>query len=174
MNLLRFFCLLTLPLVLISGCNTPAENTTTEEPSIVVDEALRKLINEKNNILESLYLSGDIDSASTYFAENLIQLPPNAKAIKGRDAYVEEWSNMVATGTWKFDLEAQEVRKSGPMAVELGVYTLEFSPNENAPMPAFKDAGHYVVLWEKHGDDWKIVWDAPVSEVPLNPGPTEE
>lgn len=150
-----------LVLLCITGCKkqTPA--------TIEVDDKLKKEINEKNNILEQLYAEGKIDSAATYFTADLIQMPPNAKPILGREAYIEEWKKSVAIGKWIFNLEAKEVRRSGPMAVELGTYTLEFQPNNNAPMPGFKDRGSYVVLWEKHDDEWKIVWDAPVSEIPL-------
>ncbi|UWX54227.1 hypothetical protein NYZ99_14805 [Maribacter litopenaei] len=30
-----------------------------------------------------------------------------------------------------------------------------------------QDMGNYVVLWEKIDDDWKVLWDAPVSSVPM-------
>lgn len=158
---MKKFALLTLLCLLCISCTSKQENT------IVVDADLKDLINQKNNILEELYAKGAIDSAATYFDPNLIQLPPNATALKGKDAYIEEWKNMTAIGDWKFNLEAVEVRRSGPMAVELGQYTLEFNPNEQSPMPGFTDKGHYLVLWEKRDTDWKIVWDAPVSELPL-------
>jgi hypothetical protein len=29
------------------------------------------------------------------------------------------------------------------------------------------DEGNYLVLWEKIDGDWKILWDAPVSTVPM-------
>lgn len=150
--------------LLLVSCQQPEEP---KEPEIIMDEDLRALINQKNNTLEQLYADGDIDSAATYFADNVIQLPPNAPAMKGIEAYTEDWKKSISMGKWLFNFEAQEVKRSGPMAVELGTYTLKFEPNENAPMPGFDDHGHYVVLWEKQNDEWKIVWDAPVSEVPL-------
>lgn len=35
------------------------------------------------------------------------------------------------------------------------------------------DQGNYIVLWENIDRDWKIVWDAPVSDMPLG-GTSEE
>ncbi|WP_224488828.1 YybH family protein [Robertkochia flava] len=137
-----------------------------ESNTVIADETLKDMINRTNDILEKLYAEGNIDSAATYFADDLIQMPPNAKVIKGKEAFIEEWNQSVAIGLWKFDLEALDVRRSGEMAVELGRYTLTFEPNEKAPMPGFTDTGHYLVLWEKQGDEWKIIWDAPVSELP--------
>lgn len=157
--------------LLFSSCQQPQEATA---PEIVIDEELRNIINQKNTTLEQLYANGQIDSAATFFAEDVIQMPPNAPAMKGIEAYKEDWKKSISMGKWLFDLEAQEVRRSGPMAVELGTYTLRFEPNEDSPMPGFKDHGHYLVLWEKHNDEWKIVWDAPVSEVPLPMAVPEE
>jgi len=30
-----------------------------------------------------------------------------------------------------------------------------------------EDKGNYMVLWKKMDGDWKVVWDAPVTELPL-------
>lgn len=164
---MKIYIALLVPLFFAS-CNQPPKQ------EIVVDEELKILINQKNKMLEELYASGNIDSAVQFFASNMIQMPPNAPAIRGKEAFVNEWNKAVSVGKWIFDLEAQEVRRSGPMAVELGTYTLKFEPGEHAPIPEHTDTGHYVVLWEKQDDDWKIVWDAPVSEVPIPVPPMEE
>ncbi len=70
-------------------------------------------------------------------------------------------------GIWEFTLNTKEVKGANNIAVELGEYTLKFTPNENSPIPQMSDKGNYVVLWEKIDGEWKAVWDAPVSEVPL-------
>ena len=74
-----------------------------------------------------------------------------------------QWEQSFEFGIWDFDFEVQEVRVSGNQAVELGKYSLEFTPKGNSPIPEFEDRGNYLVLWEKKEGDWKIVWDAPVS-----------
>lgn len=163
MRTLFLACMLALAFISCNQSQPDSKNT------IIVDEELRAIINQKNNTLEKLYASGEIDSAATYFSPDLIQMPPNAPAIKGKDAYIAAWKSNIAIGQWLFDLEAREVRRSGNMAVELGTYTLKFEPKANAPMPGFEDHGHYMVLWEKDAEgDWKAVWDAPVSEVPMS------
>jgi len=135
-------------------------------------EAVKKIIEEKNTKIEGWYASGLIDSVASHFAENCIQLPPNQPAVTGNENFKEVWNQNIQIGQWDFDLNTEQLKASGDLATEYGSYSLSFSPNENSPIPAMTDQGNYVVLWEKIEGDWKIVWDAPVSNLPLpSPGP---
>ena len=82
-------------------------------------------------------------------------------------AAAENIKLMTSWGAWEFDFSTEEVKVSGSMAVERGRYQYTFKPNEDSSVPATADSGNYVVLWEKIDGDWKIVWDAPVTETPL-------
>ncbi len=95
-------------------------------------------------------------------------MPPHQEPMEGMEQFKKSWKENVGYGDWDFNIEAKEVKVCGEMAVERGEYNLNFNPNESAPMPAFKDEGNYVVLWEKINGDWKIVWDAPVSKIPMS------
>ncbi|KAA2215846.1 YybH family protein [Maribacter flavus] len=130
-------------------------------------EEIKEIIMAKNAEIEKLYAEGMIDSAATHFAEDCIQLPPNQPAIIGNENYKAAWKQNMQFGTWEFDLNTEKVKASGDLATEYGSYSLTFSPNENSPIPAMEDMGNYVVLWEKIDDDWKVLWDAPVSSVPM-------
>ncbi len=164
-NLTRHCLLILLETSVIFGCqpSTVAEEQSDTDSS----ENVKQIIEEKNAQLEAWYKAGMIDSAATHFADNTIQMPPHQPALVGIEQYKESWKQSVQFGQWEFDLQTQEVKQSGDLAVELGKYTLTFTPNEDSPIPAINDKGNYVVLWEKINGDWKIVWDAPVSELPL-------
>lgn len=132
---------------------------------------VRKIIDQKNAIIERWYAEGKIDSAAMFFAENCWQMPPNSKPLVGRKAYREFWSQAVQWGTWKFDLQAQEVLVEDSLAVERGKYILTFEAGPEAPMPSSEDRGNYVALWRLDPDgEWRIYWDAPVSELPPGSG----
>ncbi len=147
------------------SCQSPVASVV---PAVATDtEEVKKIIDEKNDQLEILYKTRQIDSAATYFADDVIQMPPNSPAIKGIEMYKKRWMEATGMAEWDFQFEAQEVRRTGDMAVELGRYTLSLTPTENSPIPPIEDSGHYIVLWELIDGDWKIVWDAPVSENPL-------
>lgn len=145
----------------ILGCNTPMQNESID------NEALKKMINEKNIKISSFYKKGMVDSLATFFTKHSIQMIPNRKPIVGVEEYKESWSELMQFGSWNFNLKTVEVKASGKLAVELGKYTLEFTPNENSPIPKMSDKGNYMALWEKIGGKWQVIWDAPVSELPL-------
>jgi len=126
-------------------------------------ETVKQIIEEKNAQLERWYAEGALDSVVGAVGMEVVQLPPHHEPIRGREAFRKNWEQSFGFGTWRFNFEVEEVKLSGNQAVELGKYTLDFTPQANSPIPEFQDRGHYLVLWEKQEGDWKIVWDAPVS-----------
>lgn len=128
---------------------------------------VREIINKKNKQIGTWIKEGNVDSAATIFADNVIQMLSNTEPIVGIDNFIKIWKENTSYGAWDFKINAKEVKVCGEMAVERGEYYLSFTPNEGALMPVFNDQGNYVVLWEKTGGEWKIVWDAPVSATPM-------
>ena len=136
--------------------------------------AVHAEINMHNEMIEALVPAGNVDGYAAHFTEDAVQLPPNAEALRGREAIHSYWSTLMEWGTVTFDLEAVEVEVCGPQAVELGAYTFAFEAGENAPegMMSFSDEGHYLVMWVEGEDMWRVKYDAPVSTQPL-PGQGE-
>lgn len=132
-------------------------------------DPVKETIERHNANLVRWYAAGDIDSVVSVFAEDAWQMPPNSPPLIGREAIREYWRQVVQWGQWTFELEAQDVQVSGAMAVERGKYVLEFTAGPKAPpgMASFEDRGNYLVHWRQESDgEWRIVADAPVSEVP--------
>ena len=133
-------------------------------------ETVRQIIDRQNANLCRWYAAGDADAVAEVFAEDCWQLPPHAEPLVGRAALREFWRQATASGTWQFTIDAQEVVVSGAIAVERGTYTLRFTANPGTPpgLAPSEDRGNYIVMW-RHDEDgeWRIVWDAPVSELPL-------
>jgi ketosteroid isomerase-like protein len=152
--------------VLAIGCDESEHaSEVMPETGENIDE-VRAVIEAHNANLEQWYAEGDIDKAAMVFAEDTWQMPPNAEPLVGRQAYADFWREVTGWGTWQFKLDMQDLVVSGSIAVERGKYELEFAPNDDAPIPAFEDRGNYVVYWRRDTDDeWRIVWDAPVSVV---------
>ncbi len=145
--------------LLLTGCQGGA---VSQDPEVV-----RSIITEKNKTLERLYAEGQVDAAANFFTEDVWQMPPNLPPIVGREAYIEFWTQAVQWGAWQFTLDVQEVVVGGSFAMERGKYTLTFDAGSGSPIPSSDDRGNYVVLWRLEPDgEWRILWDAPVSELP--------
>ena len=135
-------------------------------------DSVREVINRHNANAVRWYAAGDIDSVAAIFAEDAWQMPPNNPPLVGRQAIRNFWRQAVQWGKWEFTLDAQRVDVSGPMAVERGKYVLRFTAGPGAPpgMASSEDRGNYLVHWRHEADgQWRVVGDAPVSELPLRP-----
>jgi ketosteroid isomerase-like protein len=133
---------------------------------------VRRIIEGHNAHAMRSYASGDAEAIAAMVAGNAWQMPPNASPLVGREAIRSFWKNALQWGSWEFDLQTQDVEVSEPLAVERGRYRLRFTLKPEAPpgMASFEDSGNYVVVWRHEGDgEWRVVWDAPVSERPLPP-----
>ena len=155
------FLLCFVPLVCISAASqTPKE--------------VRKVIEHDNSNAAKWYASGDVDSLASLFAEDAWQMPQNSAPLVGREAIRQFWAQAMKFGKWDFSLQTQSVSVSGPIAVERGKYVLKFGAGPGAPpgMTSFVDHGNYLVYWRKGSDgEWRVVADAPVSDLPMTPPP---
>lgn len=131
---------------------------------------IRALIEGINSRICGAYAAGNADGVAEAFAEDCWQMPPHADPLVGRAALRAFWTQALQWGHWQFTLDIQDVVVSGAIAVERGMYVVEFQAGPTAP-PGFnsmRDTGNYIVMWRKeHDGQWRAVWDAPVSNVPL-------
>jgi ketosteroid isomerase-like protein len=132
-------------------------------------DTVRATIERRNRELCRWYAAGDADAIARAFTEDCWRLPPHAAPIAGRAALRAFWSDAFELGDWWFTLETQDLVVAGTVAVERGRYRLTVPPALASPaLPSNLDRGNYVVLWRCDGDgEWRVVWDAPVSSVPL-------
>jgi ketosteroid isomerase-like protein len=150
------------------SCNEGSKTGNTEQERISSEsQEVKKIIDNKNIQIIEWYKNKQGDSLVSYMAENVIQFPPNHEPLRGKDSVRKYWEQLFQFGTIEFSLQVQEAKANGPLAVELGMSILKFTPNQDSPIPAFADSGNYLVHWQKINGDWKIVWDAPVSSIPL-------
>lgn len=152
-----------LPLFLMLGFSFACSGAPAADPA-----AVRGIVESHNANAARWYAAGQVDSLATLFATDAWQFAPNSPPLVGRDSIAAFWRTATSWGRWQFDLRVQDVQVSGPLAVERGQYTLQFTAGPTSPMPSANDHGNYVVLWRHEPDGaWRVVWDAPVSVVPV-------
>lgn len=137
---------------------------------MIKPDEVRRGIESQNAKAIRAYATGNADALAAIVAEDAWQMPPNLPPMVGRTAILDFWRGAFGWGQWNFTFETQSVSVSGPLAVERGKYVLVFTAGPDAPpgMRSFNDRGNYLVHWRHESDkQWRIVADAPVSELPL-------
>ncbi len=161
--------LLVLVILTVFSCTQKSE--TPEETKVRIQQEsaeVREVIENHNVSLNRWYASGDIDSVVTVFADDARVMPSNFPAIEGREAVREFWKQAMTLGQWNFNLETVSVIANGPIAVELGRYTVQIEAKQELP-PGIKsyDSGDYVCYWRLEDDGkWRVVYDILSSDQP--------
>jgi uncharacterized protein (TIGR02246 family) len=110
--------------------------------------------------------AGDADAWVALFADDGVQMPPNAPANVGK-AKVGLWSSgLLSNFQVQFDLAANEVRVLGNWAFESGDYAISLSPSGGGP--SMQDSGKYITIyWKSTGNAWQIARDIWNSNNPV-------
>jgi ketosteroid isomerase-like protein len=150
----------------LCACSSKVEQ---QPPATTVNATAvaRRAIDSANANLERWYATGYADSIASAFAVDARQMPPNGPPIVGRDSVRAFWAGMLPMGRWIFDFATDDVVAADSVAVERGHYIVQFTAGRKGGIPSFDDRGNYIVLWRRESDGkWRVVWDAPVSELP--------
>ena len=137
-------------------------------PKPVDMAALRKTIDDYNAAsVEAMKTNGNMDKVMSYYADDAVQLPPNAPMNKGKEAIKKFMNDMMASGmkVTEASFTPTNVEASGNVAYEVGTY--DFS----ASMPGMgdmKDSGKYIATWKQQADgSWKVAAETWNTNAPM-------
>jgi ketosteroid isomerase-like protein len=157
---MKRFLALALPLIL-AACSSSNSMVSDIQPGDA-EAAIAK----HNHDLMLGAVGGNPSFVDAYYAPDAVFLPPNAPALKGREAIRQMWTGMVGSGTFDLKLTPDSVMQSCDMATEIGHYDLTFTP-KTAGGSVDHDTGKYVVTWKKIDGKWQAVSDMYNSSNPL-------
>lgn len=102
--------------------------------------------------------AGDASAWVAQFADDAVQMPPNAPANIGK-VQIGSWSHAFLNQfRVHFALAVDEVRVLGEWAFETGEYTISLSPTGAGP--TMQDNGKYITVYQSiPADGWKMARD---------------
>jgi uncharacterized protein (TIGR02246 family) len=142
------------PAVLLAAACAPKADTA-------ADEAAIKKIND--NVVR-WFQNKNADSVASVYADDAVDMGPNAPPARGRAAILAEYTQFFAAPGFKGTVQPKGVMVSGDLAVTDGSYTLSMTGPGGAPMD---DSGNYVVVLKKTNGNWMVTEGINTSERPL-------
>jgi len=139
-SILSNFMLMTLFVLLMSGCSQKPVDVTGE-------------IAKANTEIMAAYEKGDLNSLKAFYTADAKLLPENAGIIERPEAIAGFFGVTMNMGIKKVKFEAITATSYGDIAIEEGKYTL-FVPGDH-----IADQGKYIVTWKKVDGMWKVYRD---------------
>ena len=157
MNCFKLITVLIFGAALLAGCNETSDarrDQTAEAKSTASDE---QAIGTANARWLELISKKDAAGIGQLYAEDGVALPPNFKAVVGREAISQWWASQMKTPdfTMTFGTDQLVLSTAGDMALDRGWYRF----SAQGPSGPIKDTGKYVVVWRKIDGEWKVAAD---------------
>ena len=116
--------------------------------------AIKDLVNQYG----ATVTAGDLDLWISLWADNGIQMPPNAPAVIGKEQIRARNESMFAEFILEMVVTNEEVRVAGDLAFARGTYTLSLTPKAGGETTTID--GKYLSILERQTDgSWKFARD---------------
>ncbi len=160
---MKYKCLvfLVMGLLMVSAC---APETETEADVAAINSVLDQYASSIN--------AGDVDQWISLWADEAIQMAPDAPAVIGKEQIRAKYESILPQFIFKMAITNEEVRVAGDWAFSTGTYTASITPKAGGETTEI--AGKYLTILERQADgSWKISRDCFNSNVPP-PAPKQE
>jgi uncharacterized protein (TIGR02246 family) len=161
--------LVALALLTLAACKAKVEaRADTPAAAAAVDtRADEQAIRDLDKRWVDMVAARDSSGIAELFAEDGVEMMPNAPAFEGREGARRAFGGMFGMKGLKLTFEPKriEIAQAGDMAVDRGTWELE----ADGPKDKIRDNGKYLVVWKKVGGQWKIAYDIFNSDKPAAP-----
>lgn len=116
------------------------------------DAEVKQMIERNNKMIGEAMMAGNIDKVMAMYTEDAVQLPNNAKMLKGKSAIRMDQEEMIKEG-WKvkeYNTNVQSVETHGDVVTEVGTYSMAVQKDGMPDM--VRREGKYLCVWEKQAD----------------------
>lgn len=104
------------------------------------------------------YSNGDLDGIMALMHDDAVVMPHNQATSRGLAEIRDYFATRIGRPDVTFRDDLQEIRINGDWAYVLGAFELEV-PAAGADQTPYVHRGRYFVLYERVGEDWKMLRD---------------
>jgi uncharacterized protein (TIGR02246 family) len=118
----------------------------------------RELIEELRSAHVAALNAGNAEALVDVFAEDAVQMPPNAPANAGKTS-IRAWAKAFLDAfRVKFTLSVTELQIAGDRAIESGAYTIALTPAGDGQ--SLQDKGKYITVYKRSSTGgWAVARD---------------
>ena len=138
------------PVVLLPASAEAAQNSPALEGQIAEVRAASAAWDEAFN-------AGDLAQLLALYADDAVDMPPGLPALEGIDAVAGDLQYVLETFDAHHETSIVDIKIGGDLALERANYTMELIPKDGGD--TINEAGKHVVVRQKVGDDWKVLWE---------------
>lgn len=160
-NILRIPSSLIILLVLtLISCDEQDKIDIEKSASVFDIEQGKASIHQSNLRFMSAFKDKDSVEIANCFMKKGVILIDGFPSIEGREAITSFFSQVMANGVNKYDLETKNIWGDSSILVEEGVYKLTGKEKKEV------GRGKYIVLWKQEAGNWKMFRDIWANDFP--------
>ena len=154
-------------LVIIScGTNNSASTATHEDSAPTFDvNAMRKIIDEKNNQFTKAHITGDTAFLNNIFTVDGKVFAPNSDVVVGRSAIAAVNLEYINFGIKEFREETTALYGNEEYLINEGKYFMSYGKDNTS------EKGKFINIWKKVDGNWKLysnIWNSNLPATPVN------
>ncbi|HWN86274.1 MAG TPA: nuclear transport factor 2 family protein [Vicinamibacterales bacterium] len=141
-----------------AGCSSSAGPT--------FDSADQDRIKAVIQQLTEAFNAKDAAKAAALYTSEAVVMPPNKTLMRGRNFVEQYYTARFGEGATNLELQPNEIKGSGTLAVAMGDYRLVLAPPSG---PSRRDRGKFVWIFRELNGTWMIdgiIFSSDFSELP--------
>ena len=141
-----------------AGCSSSAGPT--------FDSADQDRIKAVIQQLTEAFNAKDAAKAAALYTSEAVVMPPNKTLMRGRNFVEQYYAARFGEGATNLELQPNEIKGSGTLAVAMGDYRLVLAPPSG---PSRRDRGKFVWIFRELNGTWMIdgiIFSSDFSELP--------
>lgn len=153
--------------VILIGCDEQDKIAIEKSASVFDIEQGKASIQQSNIRFMNAFKEGDSVEVANCFMKNGVIMIDGFPSIEGREAITHFFSQVMANGVKKYELETKNIWGDSSILVEEGVYKLTGKEKKEV------GKGKYIVLWKQESGNWKMfrdIWARDFPSTALVPG----